>query len=208
MKFLLFSTALLATGIAAAAAPVDGFYASVFGGYSYLSSNSNYYKSHHINQSYDNDYNFGGRFGYQSNPIRYEVEYTYLDSPLKKLHVDHINEYAPSGFTSANIIMANLYYDFPELLTTISPFLGVGIGYSFIKTNINALTPYSINVNLNENSFTYQGTAGLTYNFSENFALNAAYRYIATSSNSFGHSFEAQMGNVGIIYRFDTANYK
>ena len=39
MRGKLFSAVLLTSGIATAAVPIDGWYASLFGGYSYLPNN-------------------------------------------------------------------------------------------------------------------------------------------------------------------------
>lgn len=212
MKFALFATALLATGAASASTAVDGWYSSVFGGYTHLSSNVNarHFGVLRSDVDYHNGYNIGGSIGFQSNPIRYEFQYTYLNADAERFRVNHIRQLGVDGSTTANILMANLYYDFPEILAAISPFLGVGIGYAFMQTDLNSTGPLAITFfKVDENSFAYQGTAGLTYNFAENFAINAAYRYTATtSSGNFGKSFQAQMGNAGIIYRFDRGSYK
>ncbi|MGC1183073.1 outer membrane protein [Legionella sp.] len=211
MKFALFSTALLASGIASASVAIDGWYLSAFGGYSYLSSNVNthYFGAFHSDVRYHNGYNAGGRIGFQSNPIRYEFEYTYINATPKRYRINHISQLGVSGRATANVVMANLYYDFPDMLNAISPFLGVGIGYAFIKTTLNSTGPYGITLfDVSGNAFAYQGTAGLTYNFSESYAINASYRYTTTTnSNRFGRSLQAQMGNVGVIYRFDGCNY-
>ncbi len=212
MRVALFSTALLATGIASAAVPINGWYSSLFGGYSDLSSNIHTTRLGQLrsNPSYNDTYNAGARVGFQSNPIRYELEYTYLNGNVTRFNVNNIRQTGVSGHLSGNLIMANLYYDFPELMDTISPFLGVGIGYAFLQASLNSTGPLAATFfKESGNSFAYQGTAGLTFNFSENYAINASYRYAATSSSDrFGKSFQAQMGDVGVIYRFDCANYK
>lgn len=212
MRFVLFSTALLATSIASASTSVDGWYLSAFGGYSYLSSNidKNILGLQFSDVRYRSGYNVGGRIGYQNNPVRYEFEYTYINANPDRFRVAQIIQSNVSGRTSANVLMANLYFDFPEFLSAISPFIGGGIGYSFININLNGDSPLGfVSISANKNAFTYQGTAGLTYNFSENYAINAAYRYTATTTvNTFGRSFQAQMGNLGIIYRFDSCSYK
>ncbi|MDR3441765.1 MAG: OmpW family outer membrane protein [Legionella sp.] len=212
MKFALFSTALLATSIASAATSVDGWYASAFGGYTYLSSNINTHRlgAFRSDPSYNNGYNAGGRIGFQSNPIRYELEYTYLQASTDRFRINHIRQTGVTGTSSANLAMANLYYDFPDVLAAISPFAGVGIGYAFLQTTLNSTGPFGATLfKVDGNSFAYQGTVGLTYNFSENYAINASYRYTATTSNDrFGRTFQAQMGNAGVIYRFDNGHYK
>ena len=213
MKFALFSSALLATGIAVAAEPVNGMYMSAFGGYTYLPSNINtsYFGPFISNANYTGGYNVGGRIGYQTHPVRYEFEYTYLTATLKRFDINRVRQNNVSGDSTANLLMANLYYDFPNFVDSISPFLGVGIGYALMQTSLTSNGPFytPLCISKDRDAFAYQGTAGLTYNFSENYAINAAYRYTATAnSGPFGKSLQAQMGNFGVIYRFDTVNYK
>ncbi|MCW8469535.1 outer membrane beta-barrel protein [Fluoribacter gormanii] len=213
MKFAFFSATLLSSGIAVAAVPVNGWYSSVFGGYTHISGNVSKYHWGFLfdDVAYENGFNAGLRLGYQSNPIRYELEYTYLRANTKDFDVDLIDQTGVSGNTNANVGMANIYYDFADvIMPTISPFLGVGIGYAYIKTSLNSTGPFgAASFGVTEGAFAYQGTAGLTYNFAENWALNASYRYLATASNDdFGKTLQVQMGNVGIVYRFDQCNYK
>ncbi|MBN9230458.1 MAG: hypothetical protein BGO90_14210 [Legionella sp. 40-6] len=212
MKFAFISTALLSCGMATAAPAIDGWYLSAFGGYSYFTSNLSLYRADVLlsDVRYRNGYNIGGRVGFQSNPIRYEFEYTYLSANPDRLRVNYIRQPTVTGNINVNALMANIYIDFPEFLEAISPFVGVGIGYSFLNANIDSAGPLAVTFfNASDNAFTYQGTAGLTYNFSENYAINAAYRYMATSSNNtFGKNLQVQMGSAGIVYRFDQPCYK
>ncbi len=63
MRIQLFSAALIATGINYAATPVDGWYSSVFGGYTYLQDNisvtapDGYFRN---GTRYNSGYNAGG----------------------------------------------------------------------------------------------------------------------------------------------------
>ena len=212
MKLTLLTSALLATGIASAAPAVDGWYASAFGGYTDLASNiKTYYYGYLLSDVYYRyGYNVGGSVGYKSNTIRYEFQYTYLYGDTNRYNVDHVKHLRIDGGTKANMLMANLYYDFPEVLGALSPFVGVGIGYSFMHATLNSTSRFNRpHYNTDQNSFAYQGTAGLTYNVMEHFAINAAYRYTATAnSDNWGKNLQAQMGNLGLIYRFDKSSYK
>lgn len=212
MRITLLTTALLATGVASAAVPVDGWYTSVFGGYTYIPPNIyNFaYGVFRDEVGYNNGYNAGGRVGYQSNPIRYEVEYTYLRAETKHFNLNFITQLGVTGFTAANLIMANIYYDCPEMLPAISPFIGLGIGYANLKAELDSIGPFFPSYfSTTDSAFAYQGTVGLTYNFSENYAANLAYRYVATdNSSNFGKVYQAHMASVGAIYRFDQGNYK
>lgn len=212
MRITLLSAALLATGLASAATPVDGWYTSVFGGYTYLPDNVNTttFGVLRNDSSYNGGYNAGGRIGFQSNPIRYEAEYTYLSGDTHFFKVNHIRQIGISGNTSANLIMANIYYDCPEMLPAIAPYLGIGIGYAYIQTSLNSTGPDGATYfNASDNEFAYQATVGLTYNFAENYSANLGYRYAATASaGNFGSMFQAHIANAGVVYHFDKGNYK
>ncbi len=212
MRIRLISAALLVSSLASAATAVDGWYSSVFGGYTFVPSNIYTYNNNNIflnDVGYNGGYNAGGRLGYQSNPLRYELEYTYLHASVSHFAVNYLRPPSVNGYTQANLFMVNAYYDFPEMLPAISPFLGVGLGYSYLQAFLS--TPGTIITNYlstHVSAFAYQGTAGITYNFAENYAVNLAYRYVATNKNSdFGRAFQAQIANAGAIYRFDGVNY-
>jgi opacity protein-like surface antigen len=212
MRSVLFYTTLLASSIASAATPVNGWYLGAFGGYTYFPSNiSRDFGRYTFTNSPSNGYNVGARLGYQSNPIRYELEYTYLRTETKNFSVNRIRQNGVSGNANANVGMANIYFDFQDvILPTISPFLGVGIGYAYVQTSVNGNGPFGFTFfSEKANSFAYQGTGGLTFNFNENWGLNASYRYLATTSNNnFGKTFQAHIGDAGIVYRFDQCDYK
>lgn len=213
MKKTILSAALLVTGAAYAATPIDGWYTSAFGGFTYLPSNISAVNTSGLfldGSSYTTGYNVGGRLGYQSHPVRYEFEYTFLSAGLKNFNVNRIPQSGVSGSSSGNLLMANLYYDFPDALPAISPFLGVGIGYAILQTSLASTAPLgTTSFYINENEFAYQGTAGLTYNFSENYAVNLAYRYAAVGSEGdYGKTFQSHLLSSGVIYHFDRGYYK
>ncbi|MDP3267577.1 MAG: outer membrane beta-barrel protein [Legionella sp.] len=213
MRIKLLTAALLASGIASAATPVDGWYTSLFGGYSYFPSNirvNDEFGLFRDGSGYRGGYNAGGRIGYQSNPIRYELEYTYMNSDTTQFDIGFVPQLGVSGDITTNMLMANIYYDFPEMIPAIFPFLGVGIGYAHVEAELNSLGPNGVTFfNPTTNSFAYQGTAGITYNFAENYAVNLSYRYAATGKTSeFGKVIQMHLANAGVIYRFDYGNYK
>ena len=213
MKRTLCSIALLASGIASATTPIDGWYSSIFGGAAFVPSNLNntsggLTRSH---AQYETGYDAGGSFGFKSTPIRYEGEITYLNVDLDRFRVSNIEQTGVKGFNHSLLAMANIYYDFPAFVAnSIEPYLGLGIGYAYIdgqfkSTGPNGLTSYSPS----SNAFAYQATGGLTYNFAEAYALNIGYRYVATARvDDFGKMFQTNLVNVGATYRFDGMRYK
>ncbi|MBA3536203.1 MAG: porin family protein [Tatlockia sp.] len=269
MKTAIFSATLLASTLATAATPIDGWYGSVFGGYTHLSNfvdsstylrrfdrsiNTNFIDFNTFNSStFDNRNNFGSaiprngfnsgfRLGFQSNALRYEGEFTYIGAvinqssgrrdryPFLYNQVNQFNPFVPfqeyehkrKSSTNAVFGMANVYFDFPTTIPCISPFLGVGLGYGWIETNLNLENSYYFNsFNFSQNldfrndfrtsdsAFSYQATAGLTFNYVENWALNVAYRYIGTTKlKNFGRVFQGNLVSVGLVYRFNEYNYK
>lgn len=211
MKIRLLCAALLASNLASAATAVDGWYTSVFGGYTYVRDNVYTYNNGiFLNEAgYNGGYNAGGRIGFQSNPLRYELEYTYLNASTKHFAADFIRQFEPTGYTSANLFMVNAYYDFPNMLPAISPFLGVGLGYSYLQTALKTSGPFANTfLSANDSAFAYQGTAGITYNFADSYAVNLAYRYVATTKiDTFGRAYQAQLASAGAVYRFDGGAY-
>lgn len=212
MRKIVISSALLASSISFAAVPINGWYSSLFGGYAYVPDNiTTLSHGFFFNQlSYDPGYNAGLRWGYQSNPLRYEGEVTYIGADVKQLQVNGFNQRAADGQIMSWSAMANIYYDFPEIIPAISPFLGAGLGFMWVQTSLGSDGPYNIvHFKRSDTTFAYQGTVGLTYNFSDNYAINVAYRYIATPEiDNFGKNVQSHLASGGVIYRFDTPNYK
>lgn len=212
MRVALACMTYLLSSVALAAIPIDGWYTNAFGGYTYIPSNIN---NTHLgvkrNQAtYQSGFDAGGSFGYKSNPMRYEGEITYLKANINKFDVNYRRQTGVNGYNQALFGMANVFYDFPGILTSIQPFLGAGIGYSYVQAKLDSTGPLAVTRFTGGNSaFAYQATGGLTYNFAENYALNVGYRYLATTNISeLGQMFQAHLANVGAVYRFDGNNYK
>ncbi|MBA2652867.1 MAG: porin family protein [Tatlockia sp.] len=255
MRTAFFSATLLASSLATAAIPIDGWYSSVFGGYSYLPNNldlnrinnstnfnnpllipnfNNTFSPPHHNaiDSGKNGINAGGRLGFQGGPMRYEAELTYINASTdRNSHANRHNSvlFQPFSFydrysnvrgqTNAFFGMGNVYFDFRDFVPCISPFIGAGLGYGWVETTIkwdnnnfftfNPFNQFNTHFRSSDNAFAYQGTAGLTFNFAEAWALNIAYRYIATTKlDNLGKKFQGNLASVGLVYRFNEYNYK
>lgn len=212
MKTAFFSAALLAASSSMAATPVQGWYGSAFGGYSYIPENVDVTTRGltRNNVAYNSGYNVGARIGYQSNPLRYEAEYTYIKGNLRKFTINSVYQNNVSGQTTASLGMANIYYDFPDMVPAISPFLGIGLGYGWVEAVLDSRRHYrNTGFSGSDYVFAWQGTAGFTYNFAENFAANIAYRYVDTARvSALGKQFQAHLATAGFIYRFNESSYK
>lgn len=212
MKTVFFSAALFVCNSAMAVAPINGWYSSAFGGYAYIPDNVSITASGlaRNNVEYNSGYHAGANLGYQGYPMRYEGEITYIESDLKKLSINNITQTGLTGQTYAVTAMANIYYDFPEIVYSIMPYVGLGLGYGYIDGQLNSTGPAGITRYEGSDSVVaYQAAAGLTYNFSESYALKIGYRYIGTDRvDELGKIFQAHLGTVGITYRFDSNFYK
>jgi len=214
MKIAMFTAAILSSGIAASATPIDGWYGAAFGGVTAMPDNLSVTRFGYVRNHarYDAGFNAGGQLGFKSNPLRYELEGTYIEASLRHFQLNSIRQrhrYV-HGQTWAGLGMANVYYDFPDMVPTIQPFVGVGLGYAYVHTLIEKRTPYFRNAYSAEDSaFAYQVTGGFIYNFAENYALTLAYRYVGTTRvDALGKVFQANLGTAGVVYRFNEANYK
>lgn len=211
MKSLISIITLLFCIVARAATPIDGLYTNLFGGYLYLPGNVNHsYGSDFVNTaSYLAGFEAGGSIGYKSNPMRYEAEVTYLKANISGFYINSTRQTDASGYEQAILGMANIYYDVASLNPLLQPYLGGGIGGGWFQGNLNSTAPSAVAFSAQDAAFAYQGIAGITFNFAENYAINANYRYIATSPlRSFGTVFQAHIANVGVTYRYDGVKYK
>jgi opacity protein-like surface antigen len=203
---------LLAAGAASAATPINGWYAGGFGGYAYVPTDIHTTRFGLIrsNATYFSGFDAGGYLGYKSNPMRYEGELSYVNANLKNFTINNVQQTGVSGYNDAILALANVYYDFPNYLNAIQPFLGVGVGYGWVQAKLDSTGPFGRTQYIGSNSVVaYQAAGGFIYNFSESYALNLGYRYVATwHANNLGTIFQAQTANLGAIYRFDGSNYK
>lgn len=212
MKTALISASLLASSISFAAIPVDGWYGSVFGGFSYLPDNVSTWHNGLVfsNPTYNSGYNAGGNVGFKSNPLRYEGELSYIHADTKHYDVNFLRQGGVFGQSQAITAMANIYYDFPEIVPAIEPYLGIGLGYAWVEANLNGRGPLMFTRFHGSNGvFAYQAMTGFSFNFAENYSAYVGYRYLGTGrANQLNKVFQAHNANVGVTYRWDRGSYK
>lgn len=214
MKKLSAACLLCVSSSAMAMVPIDGWYASIFGGVSYVPDNINITTINgatYRNSKYNTGYDAGGNLGYKSNNLRYEFEGTYIEAKPKRFNINGITQTGVNGHTSASSGIVNVYVDFDGFIAPeLQPYLGAGIGYAYVNTRLSSTGPLG-NTNFKDTHtvFAYQGKAGLTYVFAENYSTYLGYRYFATNKvRNMGKLFQAHLANFGVTYRFDEAQYK
>ena len=195
---------LAITGSAIAATPFSGWYSTVLGGVSYLPNNVSIFGR--SNADYDMGYTAGGAVGYKSGPIRYQGEVMYMHAETNAFNLFTVPQSGVGGDSDAISAIASIFYDFDDMSESFSPFLGLGIGYAHVSSELNATGPVAITAfKATDNVFAYQATAGITYNFEENAAFTLAYRYLGTTkADNLGKSFQASLATLGLSYRFNT----
>lgn len=216
MRITFFSAAIFASSLATAATPVEGWYSSIFGGYAYIPNNvTNYSQGLFRNgTSYNGGFNAGGRVGFKSLPLRYEAEFTYIHANLGGFFVNEIKQFGVSGQFTESLGMANVYYDFPEMVPCVTPFISGGLGYAWFQARLASkgsiggpLRPTSYKHA--NSSFGYQVSAGMMYNFAENYSIDVALRYVGTGrAGALGKVVQANLASANITYRFDESSYK
>lgn len=212
MKSIISFFVLSMCSIAQAATPIEGLYYTIFGGYAYVPGNINHdYNGATLNNSsYRDGFEAGGSLGFKSNPMRYELEIKYLQANVKGFSVNGTPQTNTSGNNQDVLGMANILVDIPNFANALLlPYIGGGIGYGWFHSSLGSSAPNSVAFSATNWPFAYQGIAGITFNFAENYALNANYCYIGTTNlGAFGEVFQAHIANIGVTYRFDGKKYK
>ena len=213
MRAVGFCCALLASSLSQAATPIVGWYSEIFGGYAYLPSSVNtVFDNLSLNHDYyRGGFDVGGSLGFKSSPLRYEGQVTYLKANVNSFRANDVLQTGMTGYQEGVFGLANAYYDFSSFCSPLlQPYLGVGIGYGWVQVALNSNGPNNpLQFSASDSVFAYQGTAGITYNFSETYALTLNYRYLATTNASqLGNLFQAHLANASVVYRFDGNAYK
>lgn len=185
-----------------AATPVSGLYAEGFGGASGLPGNVSV--NGYTDVDYKSGYNVGGLFGIKTGPFHYSVEGLTIYVKPRNYQFSGVEQTATGNKSSTIIGMLNIGYEFKGLIPSNSPYVDVGIGYLFNSTELSSTTPSSTSYSNKDTEFAFQGKVGNIFNFSENYALTAAYRYVRSfNDNDNGKAYQAHSGQLGLIYRFE-----
>lgn len=128
----------------------------------------------------------------EKHHIRAEIEYGYngdskLDNDIFYMiaakKTQGIQGYIGEdvGFTNkvkSQFVMTNVYYDFVND-TDFTPYFSAGIGYAKLKSE-NGISVRGVTEKFSEssNNFAWSLGAGVSYDITDNFVLDAGYRYI------------------------------
>lgn len=149
---------------------------------------------------------FGGEFAVGAkltDNIRAEFAYTYRN-PSKRVYGDEGYEMGMQSY------MINGYYDF-STGTAFKPYVSVGAGMARVKVVQKDYSDRSNDYSGSENTFAYSFGAGVSYDVTDDVAIDAGYRYTRTrkifgydadSDESFATKQYANDFMIGVRYTF------
>lgn len=166
--------------------------------------------------SADPGFSIGGALGYDFGTFRFEGEIAYRNNDVDDANVVGFGTVTLTGDVQSVSFMANGYYDFHSGTSPFIPYLGLGIGFSNITSDITApaLTPFAL-VDDSAIVFAYQFMAGIGYQINPNTVFTLDYRYFSTTDPEFDpgpgfiaglpdveSEYQSHILNVGIRYSF------
>lgn len=166
----------------------SSFYVSLFGGASFL--NDVDAVQHYDSPSPDYDYTLDTKMGYILggtigmrvwDPLRAEVEVSYArwkaDS-YSGQNDDGGDKFSgdASGHVSATYLLGNLWYDI-DTGTSFTPYVGGGAGVAWVDASTQFDDSDDYGYNDGEVGFAFQAGAGVTFDLTENIALDVGYRF-------------------------------
>lgn len=165
-------------------------YVSLFGGFLSLEDQTATGLNRRLDNDFDDGFAFGAAIGRRfGNNWRAEAEFAFRDN-----NIDEIlflgNDVLESGDTQSYSGMFNLLKDFQIGNSRFRPYIGGGIGFAFVDSNLqyNALPA---RLNGDDSGFAYQAMLGCSADVTDKIEFFVEYRYFAVDSpqlNRFGGS--------------------
>ncbi len=149
-----------------------------------------------LQDDWDSDAGFGGAIavGRQFGNFRAELEFAYQGADLKE-----IQGYDFDADYDLMTIMVNGYYEIP--VTAGFSFYGMaGLGYAKYETDLGVLGGGYPFEDGSDNAFAYKLGAGITYNFTEQWAADLGYEYLGVADTDVADSINGH--NVVLSVRF------
>ena len=134
-----------------------------------------------------------------ANPFRVEAEYLWQKNDLNQLSYNNRFGNFNQGDLKTQAFMANGYYDV-DTGSPWSPYVGAGLGWAKLDLSTPALTFAD-----NDNVFAYQLMAGVSYAITDQWSVDAQYRFFGTADATIsGADFNENSNNlmVGLRYSF------
>lgn len=207
IRVALLAGAALAAMASAPASAQENWYLGLSAGPNWLSESTVSGGGTSNDVDFDLGYGILGKagFGFMNN-FRSELELGYRSNDVDSTNASGVSA---SGDVNAWTLFANLYYDFMPK-EKFNPFIGIGLGGARVDVD-NARVNATRVLDDSDTAFAYQGIIGASYALTDNWLLNADYRYTASFSDlnlktTTGTSVDADWANhavmIGFTYRF------
>ncbi len=162
-----------------------------------------------VKSDFDRGVAVSGAVGMREGRLRFEGELMWSGANVQKIkNLSTIT--GGHGSVSSTSLMANLYLDFPGLTSSITPYVGGGVGYSRVRFAHVGVKNARF-TNDSDGVFSFQAKAGIAYHFNERTDLTLQYRLFGTQTPEMrtagGVDFESDgllnhHAEVGVLYRF------
>lgn len=120
---------------------------------------------------FDSGFGVSAEVGRKFGPLRAALEYGYKETNIFHLKSATGHDVVPGDLSIKNL-MANIYYDQKLTKGKLTPYIGGGAGWAWVKDGEGFM---------NDSAFAYQGMAGITYEINPTISLIAGYKYFATA---------------------------
>ncbi|MBD5626658.1 MULTISPECIES: outer membrane beta-barrel protein [unclassified Desulfovibrio] len=129
----------------------------------------------------------------QMIPLRFEVEFALRGNSEKSWSDNGVRVDKIKGTWNNSTLFANLFWDFHND-TAFTPFIGAGLGLAFNYTgfDITANNGDKFSVDDRFTNFAWNAGAGVSYNFNDNFAVDASYRFVGLGYNEVSTTYNGQ----------------
>lgn len=160
--------------------------------------------------------NYSGSLGYSRNRWRVELELLHANSPSSRVKTTNDIAVAnTNGDTSLTATLVDLVYHIQIWDSPIVPYVGAGLGYGKLRTQINSLTFRNL-VTGSKSVMAYQGMFGAHYQITPHVATEFGYRYISSNKDTFSLRdpvtgavsqsqptyYHTHTLNLGLVFRF------
>lgn len=199
-KAILFATVGV-LALSPAANAYEGLYGAIGAGLSYVGDDRDVEStSGPLVFDYEADYNKGigvyTALGIaHDSGWRTELEFNYRNNDIRhwagNSWVSGWQGGTLTGDMSVYSVMANVIRDLGDGSGGVTPYIGAGIGYSWLDYELVGNNPVAMNgfgsllVNDTAGAFSYQGIAGLAFQLAEGLNLDISYRYFGTTEPKF-----------------------
>jgi OmpA-OmpF porin, OOP family len=156
------------------------------GGWTSLENESGSAGGVSFRQNFSDGFNIGARAGYEWGPLRLEEEFSFRQNGIRSVNVGGAT-FGTTGNRNTYAFMTNMIYDF-TFGWPFSPHIGGGIGAVQLHDGWGIPGIGTI-ASSSDWVFGYQGIAGIRYNINPALAFDVDYRYLGTTSPSFGTNF-------------------